>query len=168
MDKKTKYFRKIQSIGVVPRPETAKSYNITKEEYLKHLEVYQSRGNKLTPLQESYHTILMSHYQEPSQIINVGEYRKKKAQLAQLYSIRAHGCIPSIKSAKRNKLTSQEFENALEKYLAHETNSLTQKRRRKLEELRKYYNQPAVPSNQELLTNLQNVLQLLRNGAPHG
>ena len=115
--KKTKYLNQIQTLGTVPRVATAKFYNIAKQEYLENIEVYKSRGFAFTPLQVTKHNILIAHFDQTSQIIDVDAYRKKKTKLAQLHSICAYGCIPSIKTAQKNELSCVEFENALNKYL---------------------------------------------------
>jgi len=161
--KKTKYLNQIQTLGTVPRVATAKFYNITKQEYLENIEVYKSRGFAFTPLQVTKHNILIAHFDQTSQIIDVHAYRKKKTKLAQLHSICAYGCIPSIKTAQKNELSCVEFENALNKYLGTQNiSSLTEKRRKKLDELRKHYNRPVLSS--ELLSKLETVIDLLRNG----
>jgi len=161
--KKTKYLNQIQTLGTVPRVATAKFYNITKQEYLENIEVYKSRGFAFTPLQVTKHNILIAHFDQTSQIIDVDAYRKKKTKLAQLHSICAYGCIPSIKTAQKNELSCVEFENALNKYLGTQNiSSLTEKRRKKLDELRKHYNRPVLSS--ELLSKLETVIDLLRNG----
>jgi len=161
--KKTKYLDQIQTMGTVPRVATATSFNITKQEYLENIEVYKNRGFAFTPLQVTKHNILIAHFDQTSQIIDVNAYRKKRTKLAQLNSICAYGCIPSIKTAQKNELSCVEFENALNKYLGTQNiSSLTEKRKKKLDELRKHYNRPVLSN--ELLSKLETVIDLLRNG----